>query len=372
MMPIHAWWKRIVTTWQKFRPARRRRTLGGCSAESFEPRRLLSAFVVNSLADSHDAIPGDGIAADAYGQITLRAALEEANAHAGADTIRLPAGVIGVMAANGPLVVTDDVTIIGNGAAIIDGTVFDEVFSTGGTGLLQLDHVTVRSAKDVAIPRPVLLTANTRQADLIVAFSAIAAEPITAESKTSNGLSSLIGITNSESLFDEPPSAPDRKLVKPATLPDDIVVPTPEQAIDQIINALFCNEPDFVLPVSLEQTPKSMPEDNARPIQNRDADESPLDDEQSLNDCDDEQGFRTVLRGWADEAGWNEFDFLSRSSKSAVMRPQHGHRVAAMAGMLLGSITATSWSRADPRLWRESLSLSAWRSRLERLRRRPR
>lgn len=371
-MPIHAWWKRIVTTWQKLRPARRRRSLGGFSAEAFEPRRLLSAFVVNSLADSHDAILGDGIAADANGRTTLRAALEEANAHAGADTITLPAGVIGVTAANGPLVVTDDVTITGTGTSVIDGTVFDEVFSVSGAGRLQFDHVTVRSSKDVAIPRPSLLTANARQADLIVAFSAITSEPITVETKTSNGLSPLIGLTIPESVLDESPFTPDLKSAKPATLLGEIVVPTPDQAIDQIINALFRNEPDFVLPVGVEQTPKSMPEDNAQPIPKDGAEESASDDEQSLNDSRDEEAFRTVLRGWADEAGWNEFDFLSRGTKSVAVLPNRGSRVAAMAGMLLGSVAATSWSRVDRSLWRESLSLSAWRTRLERLRRRPR
>ncbi len=371
-MPIHAWWKRIVTTWNKLRPARRRRSLGGFSAEAFEPRRLLSAFVVNSLADSHDAILGDGIAADGHGRTTLRAALEEANAHAGADTITLPAGVIGVSAANGPLVVTDDVTIIGTGTTVIDGTVFDEVFSVSGAGRLQFDHVTVRSSKDMAIPRPILLTTNTRQADLIVAFSAITSEPFTAETKTPNGLSPLIGITIPESVFDETPTEPSLTPSKPPALLDDFVVPTPEQAIDQIINALFRNEPDFVLPIGTEQTPEPISKENARPMPKPDAEDPASDDEQSLNGSGDDEAFRTVLRGWADEAGWQEFDFLSRGSNSVAMRSQHGSRVATMAGMLLGSVAATSWSRDDRSLWRESLSLSAWRTRLERLRRRPR
>ena len=371
-MPIHAWWKRIVTTWKKLRPVRRRRSWGGSSAEAFEPRRLLSAFVVNSLADSHDAILGDGIAADAHGQTTLRAALEEANAHAGADTITLPAGVIGVSAANGPLVVTDDVRIIGTGGTVIDGTVFDQVFTVGGTGRLQLDHVIVRSSNDVAIPRPILLTTNTRQADLIVAFSAITAEPITAETKTSNGLSPLVGITTPESVFDEAPAKPRSTASKPPVLFGDTALPTPEQAIDQIINALFRNEPDFVLPIGTEQTPGPISKENARPMPKADGEDPAADDEQSLNDSGDDEAFRTVLRGWADEAGWQEFDFLSRGSKSVAMRPQYGSRVATMAGMLLGSVAATAWSRVDRSLWRESLSVSAWRTRLERLRRRPR
>lgn len=46
-----------------------------------------AAFTVNSLTDAVDAAPGDGACLTAGGVCTLRAALEEANALAGADTI---------------------------------------------------------------------------------------------------------------------------------------------------------------------------------------------------------------------------------------------------------------------------------------------
>ena len=145
-MPIRELWKRVATTWKQFRPARRRRSSARFFAEAFEPRRMLSAFFVNSLADSHDAIPGDGIATDANGFTTLRAALEEANVRIGADTITLPAGVVALSAANGPLAVTENVTIFGNGASTIDGTALNEVFAIHGAARLQLDHVTVFSS----------------------------------------------------------------------------------------------------------------------------------------------------------------------------------------------------------------------------------
>jgi hypothetical protein len=371
MMPILAWWKRIVTTWKTFRPARRRRSLSGCSAEAFEPRRLLSAFVVNSLADTHDAILGDGIAADANGHTTLRAALEEANAQAGADTITLPAGVIAVSAANGPLVVTDDVRIIGIGGTAVDGAVLDEVFSVGVSANLQLDNVVVRSAQDVLpIPRPLLLTSNDRQADLVFAFSAVKSELLTVETKASNGFSPLQSLTSSDSDLEETPVKPQPKIIRAPLLFGDSTVPTPEQAIDQIINALYRNEPDFVLPVDAKQAPEPISEENARPMPK--VEEPAPGDEQSLNDSVDDEAYRAVLRGWADDAGWQEFDFLPRGSKSATILPQHGSRVAAMAGLLLGSVTLTSWSQDERRSWRESLSLSAWRTRFERLRRRAR
>jgi len=49
-------------------------------------------FTVNAVNDTHDASPGGGTAHDSTGHITLRSAIEEANADAGATTINLPAG----------------------------------------------------------------------------------------------------------------------------------------------------------------------------------------------------------------------------------------------------------------------------------------
>ena len=51
---------------------------------------MAAPFTVDSTADSHDATPGDGTCADSSGRCTLRAAIEEANAAASADTITLP------------------------------------------------------------------------------------------------------------------------------------------------------------------------------------------------------------------------------------------------------------------------------------------
>ena len=46
-----------------------------------------STYTVNDLGDAPDATPGDDICATAGAVCTLRAAIQEANAHAGADTI---------------------------------------------------------------------------------------------------------------------------------------------------------------------------------------------------------------------------------------------------------------------------------------------
>lgn len=382
-MPIRVWIERVVSTWKTFRPARRRRASARFSVETFEPRRMLSAFVVNSVADTHDTIPGDGIAADANGVTTLRAALEESNALVGADTITLPAGVVTLSGSNGPLVVSDDVTIIGNRTSEIDGTAFNEVFSIYGAARLQLDQVAVFSSGSLAASlRPTLLTANARQADLVVAFSAAPSAPIVVDTKATSGLSPLIGTTSPNIVFDELSATP---VAKSKTL-DELAVPTPEQAIDQIINALFRNEPDFVVPVSAEQKPGPIAGDDARPMSKTDSEEKSAppkadaesqpesmssDDETSSVDSDDE-AVGAILRGWADEAGWGEFDFLTRGPATITAQPRHARRLAVLAGAVLSGVATNSWSQTTRESWRGSLSLTAWRTRFERLRRRAR
>ena len=60
--------------------------------ESLETRALLAAFIVNTFGDSVDADLEDGVAEDAAGNTSLRAAVMEANAQGGAHTIELGAG----------------------------------------------------------------------------------------------------------------------------------------------------------------------------------------------------------------------------------------------------------------------------------------
>ena len=98
-------------------------------------------FTVSSTIDAVDAVPGNGICADASGNCTLRAAIQEANVLAGTDTITLPAGVYQLsltgagedVAATGDLDITADLTISGAGAMLttIDGGLSDRVFDIG-------------------------------------------------------------------------------------------------------------------------------------------------------------------------------------------------------------------------------------------------
>ena len=94
-------------------------------------------IVVNSTLDAIDANPGDGVCDDGTGNCTLRAAIMEANAMAGADTIVLPAGLYALTVAGvdedeartGDLDITDDLVIQGAGAdrSIIDARGLDRV-----------------------------------------------------------------------------------------------------------------------------------------------------------------------------------------------------------------------------------------------------
>jgi CSLREA domain-containing protein len=99
-------------------------------------------FTLETTADAPDLSPGDGVCATAVGDnnaCTLRAAIQEANAIAGANTIHVPAGTYTLSiagpgeraAATGDLDITDDVTIDGAGAAatIVDGGGLDRVFN---------------------------------------------------------------------------------------------------------------------------------------------------------------------------------------------------------------------------------------------------
>src|SRR3989475_8330214 len=123
-----------------------------------------ATFTVNDPADAVDAAPGDGRCATAGGTCTLRAAIQEANAHTGADTIMVPAGTYLLtipgrgedMAATGDLDIRDDVTITGAGAdrTIVDGNGIDRVFEiVNSAAVVAMSSLTIRNGD----PGPVAL-----------------------------------------------------------------------------------------------------------------------------------------------------------------------------------------------------------------------
>ncbi len=80
-----------------------------------------ASFTVDSTTDAHDGSATDGVcatnASDTGGvaRCTLRAAVEQANASAGADTVNIPSGSYGLTL--GTLDETDDLALVGTGGA---------------------------------------------------------------------------------------------------------------------------------------------------------------------------------------------------------------------------------------------------------------
>ena len=112
-----------------------------------------ATFIVNSTTDAVDANPGNGICASAGGICTLRAAIMEANALAGADIITLPSGTYTLTiagtgedaAVTGDFDITEDLAINGAGSAItiIDGNNLDRIFHIH-SGAVTVSGVTIR------------------------------------------------------------------------------------------------------------------------------------------------------------------------------------------------------------------------------------
>ncbi|MEZ5591792.1 MAG: hypothetical protein R3F53_14200 [Gammaproteobacteria bacterium] len=82
----------------------------------YAPASLAATFTVNTLLDTEDATPGDGMAEDINGETSLRAAITEANALAGADDIVF------------------DAALVANGDAEILLTLFDTGLDDGELG----------------------------------------------------------------------------------------------------------------------------------------------------------------------------------------------------------------------------------------------
>ncbi|HRX86572.1 MAG TPA: hypothetical protein P5572_16235, partial [Phycisphaerae bacterium] len=102
-------------------------------------------FVVDTTLDLPDATPGDGMCSDGAGRCSLRAAIMEANALAGPDTVAMPqpgwyrltiAGADEDAGATGDLDITEALAITGQGP---DATVIDASFLAGGDRVM---HVT--------------------------------------------------------------------------------------------------------------------------------------------------------------------------------------------------------------------------------------
>ena len=100
-------------------------------------------FEVTPVADGSDANPGDGVCATVNGTCTLRAAVEEANATPGSQTIGLSNGTTSIT--GGEIIVTDDVSITGEsqGLTTVDAGTLSRFFNVT-SGQLQLNSMTLQ------------------------------------------------------------------------------------------------------------------------------------------------------------------------------------------------------------------------------------
>lgn len=113
-------------------------------------------FTVNSTADATDANPGDSKCETVIGNgvCTLRAAIQEANALPGENTINLPTGTYVLTipgrqedgALTGDLDVRDNLMLVGNDVTttIVDGNQLDRVFDVANTSM-KMSGITIRN-----------------------------------------------------------------------------------------------------------------------------------------------------------------------------------------------------------------------------------
>ena len=105
-----------------------------------------ATFTVDSTTDAVDASPGNGACATVGAVCTLRAAVEETNAFAGADTIDVPANTYNLTLGSG-LLVTEQLTINGASQAttIVDGQALNRVFAIAAGITANFSDLTVRN-----------------------------------------------------------------------------------------------------------------------------------------------------------------------------------------------------------------------------------
>ena len=124
--------------------------LGLARGVAAQPAAVLK-FHVTTTVDAHDAHPGDGRCADAAGQCTLRAAIEEADASpaGSAVTISVPAGFyrlkLGTLGVGGDASRAPNVTVdgAGQGSTVISGDHAFRVMTVSSSATVLLDGVQI-------------------------------------------------------------------------------------------------------------------------------------------------------------------------------------------------------------------------------------
>jgi CSLREA domain-containing protein len=120
-----------------------------------------AVFLVDDTDDVVDASLGDGLCATSSGACTLRAAIQEANAFAGDDTVMLPAGTFTISLpfmddfrdADGSFYLSSTVDLVGVGAdlTILDGGMLDRVLQVAFDGLATVSDLTIQNGSRAGI-----------------------------------------------------------------------------------------------------------------------------------------------------------------------------------------------------------------------------
>jgi len=158
-----------------------------------------AALSVNSTADAVDVLPGDGICATATGTCTLRAAIQEANAVAGPDSISVPAGTYPLTvrggsedaAATGDLDILDDAVISGATTAptVLSGNGVDRFFDVLAAAGATIMNVTIQSGNAVG---PAASGGGIRNSGTLT-LAGVAMRGNTAQNADGGGLANLGG-----------------------------------------------------------------------------------------------------------------------------------------------------------------------------------
>lgn len=147
------------------------------AAATLSARRAPAAvFAVDAVRDDGDAAPGDGRCATVRGDCTLRAALQEANASRGVDTVELPAGTFPL--GGSVLAVTESVVLAGEGspATTIAGPGALRLRATSVVAGLRFDDAA--TVLDDALPRSAFVgTATPAAATRLAPLAAAAPAP---------------------------------------------------------------------------------------------------------------------------------------------------------------------------------------------------
>jgi hypothetical protein len=133
-----------------------------CVAMTLPAATRAATFTVNSPSDKIDIQPGDGVCATLEHTCTLRAAIFEANALPGPDTIIVPPGRYALRidggnedaGVTGDLDITDDLIINGAGetTTIIDGNFIDRVFDVHSPAQVTLSNMTITNGQPRGAP----------------------------------------------------------------------------------------------------------------------------------------------------------------------------------------------------------------------------